>query len=108
MDGEVIRRRKVWLGAGLSPPPDSHDTYCMDATCGTALLAAGWTPLAEFGTMSPSRFGGTTLSSENDLSAAGWTKQMPGGGWKLDDASYYTAEDTLQWSLASSTQQGHC
>ena len=131
LDGEVIKRRNVWLGSGSSAPAVSHAAYCTVTVCGNALRESGWTALAEFGSMSPSRFGGSTISGKDDLAAAGWTTSaLEGGsgewgvgsgeergvasgeewlrgwseGWSENDDSHHTAQDTLQWSLGSTLQ----
>ena len=39
--------------------PFPVDQYCHDQYCGGSLVTQGWQPIAEWGSMSPSRFGGT-------------------------------------------------
>jgi hypothetical protein len=59
----------------LSSPSTTWDSaaYCADSYCGGLLLSQGWSVLAEFGALTPSRFGGTQLSSYTQFAAASWT-----------------------------------
>ena len=80
-----------------APPLFTPTAYCVTASCGAVLLASGWTVLAEFGEMNSSRFGGSMIRRASDLAAAGWERTPPGSTFRVNNASYYTASDTLQW-----------
>lgn len=64
------------------PPFNSELDYCggshVGATvdCGSELLGMGWNVLDEFGTLSPSRFGGPTIYSTREMRTAGWVTDV--------------------------------
>ena len=75
-------------------PAPPGGVYCGDSTCGAQLLADGWSVLAEWGTLSPSRFGVDQITTADDFTTQGWT--VPSGfsaAVNIDDANYFTLAD---------------
>ena len=76
--------------------------YCGDATCGAALLAAGWNVISEWGSIN--RFNsGTLIDSNADFYAEGWS--VPSGYYQAThfDAGHYTNDPAVtQWFYSGS------
>ena len=83
-------------------PPFNEYFYCGTAECGRALLTAGWSPVIEFGSLSPSRFDGGTVDSEASIVAAGWSELIN----RVDNGCCFTAPHTMQWYRTSDTANG--
>jgi len=82
-----------------SVPPAPGSTYCGDATCGDALLRAGWQVLSEWGTVN--RFNESLLvDSHDDFLSKGWSVPTNDG---LVQANYFnyngfdTDPQVTQW-----------
>ena len=80
--------------------------YCGDATCGAALLAAGWKVLSEWGSVN--RFNsGLLIDSHADFEAAGWSVPPADSTYTyvsattFDHSYYETNPEMTQWYRSS-------
>ena len=90
------------------PPAELESNYCATPSCGQGLLVAGYQVLAEFGSMSSSRFGGSMLNTLAEATAAEW--YTPDGyatptninlaSWSSE--SYFVTDHAMQFFAAGS------
>ena len=78
-------------------PPLPPTTYCDNSACGANLLGMGWNLLSEFGSLSPSRFGGYQINTIQGFSEDSWESFLGGSICCVDYYSDRVSNEVLQW-----------